>query len=49
MAHEARVTRAGADEHYVEAHLVDHLLDWLNRRPDQRVALEAHAELLELL
>ena len=43
-AHEARVAGAGADEHRVEAHLGDHLLD-REEAPDQRVALEAHAEL----
>ena len=46
-AHEARVARAGADEHGMETHLVDHLLDG-EEAPDQCVALEFHAELLEL-
>ncbi len=46
-AREARIARAGADEHRMKAHLVDHLLDG-EQATDQRVALEAHAELLEL-
>ena len=46
--HEARVARAGADEHRLEPHLLDHLLD-AEQPPDQRIALEAHAELRQLL
>ncbi len=45
--HEARVAGAGADEHGVESHLLDHLLD-AEEAADERVALELDAELLEL-
>ena len=47
-AHETRIARAGADEHRVEAHLGDHLLD-REQAPDQRVAFELDAEPLELV
>ncbi len=46
--HEARVARAGADEDRVESHLGDHLLD-REQPADQGIALEFHAELLQLV
>jgi hypothetical protein len=46
-AHEARIACTGTDEHRVETHLLDHLLD-REQPPDERVALEADAEALEL-
>src|SRR6266567_481944 len=46
-AEHRRVACAGADEHRVESHLVDHLLDG-EQAPDQRVALEFDAELGEV-
>ena len=47
-AEHRRIAGADADEHRVEAHLVDHLLDG-EQAADQRVALELDAEFLQLV
>ena len=47
-AHELGIARAGADEDGVKPHLADHLLD-REQPPDERVALELHPELAQVV